>query len=126
MVIVHVGSNDFNKFNHSKVDGDDLTQIIIGIEKKCKSYSADNIAISLILVRRNHDENEVIKKVNNLSRTLCLQHGFTFICNSVIARMMLWHNGHHLTNEATNMLSSNFLKYLENVLLGNKNRIFTD
>ena len=71
--------------------------------------------------------NEVIKKVNNLLRTLCLEQGFTFICNSATARAMLWRDGLHLANEsATCYPSNNFLQYLKNVPLGNKNRIFTD
>ena len=79
-----------------------------------------------ILVRKKHDVNEVIKKVNNLLRTLCLEHGFTFICSNAIARTVLWHDGLHLTNEGTTMLFNHFLQYLKNVSLGNKNRIFTD
>ena len=91
-----------------------------------KSYGVNNIAISSVLVRKNHEVNEVIKKVNNLLKTLCLEQCFTFICNSDIAREMLWRDGFHLTNEGTNMLSNNFLQYLKNVPLGNDNRIFTD
>ena len=125
-VIVHIGSNDITKFNYSKVDVEDLAQRIIDVGKKCKSYGVNNIAISSILVRKNYDVNEVIKKVNNLLKTLCLEQGFTFICNSAIAREMLWRDGLHLTNEGKNMLSNNFLQYLKNVPLGNDNRIFTD
>ena len=90
------------------------------------SYGVSNIAMSSILVRKNHEVNEVIKKVNNLLKTLCLGQGFTFICNSAIARKMLWRDGLRVTNEGTNMLSNNFLQYLKNVPLGNDNRIFTD
>ena len=57
-------------------------------------------------------------------KTLCLGHGFTFICNSAIARTLVWLDGLHLTNEGTNMLSNNSLQYLKNVPLGHKNRIF--
>ena len=99
---------------------------ILTYRVQCKSYGVNNVAISSILVRKNHDVNEVIKKVNNLLKTLCLEQGFTFICNSAIAREMLWRDGLHLTNEGTNMLSNNFLQYLKNVPLGNDNRIFTD
>ena len=51
-----------------------------------------------------------------------MEHGFTFICNSSIARKMLWRHCHYRTNEVTNLLFNNVLKYLENVSLGNKNR----
>ena len=80
--------------------------------------------ISSIFVRKSHEVNEVIKKVNNLLRTLCFEQGFTFICNSAIARAMLWRDGLHLTNEGTNMSSNYFLQYLKNFPLGNENRIF--
>ena len=102
-VIVHIGSNDVTKFNYSKVDVEDLAQRIIDAGKKCKSYGVTNIAMLSILVRKNHEVNEVIKKVNNLLKTLCLEQGFTFICNSAIAREMLWRDGLHLTNEGTNL-----------------------
>ena len=80
----HIRLNDINKFNYSKVDVEDLAQRIIDIGKKCKSYGVNNIAISSVLERKNHEVNEVIKKVNNLLRALCLEQGFTFLCNSVI------------------------------------------
>ena len=76
-LIVHVGSNEINRFNHNKVDVKFLAQIILDTGKKCKSCGVNNIAISSILVRKNHEVNEVIKKVNNLSRTLCLEQDFT-------------------------------------------------
>ena len=73
-VIVHIGSNDITKFNYSKVDVKDLEErIIIDVGKKCKSYGVNNIAISSILARKKHEVNEVIKKVNNLLKTLCLE-----------------------------------------------------
>ena len=59
-------------------------------------------------------------------RTICLEQGFTFICNSAIAKAMLWRDGRHLTNEGTKMLSNNFLRYLKNVRLGNDNWTFTN
>ena len=121
-MIVQIGSNDINKFNYSKVDVGDLAQSIIDDGKKCKSYCVKNIAT----LRKNHEVNEMIKKVNNLLKALCLEQSFTFICNSAIARAMLWREGLHLTNEVTNMLSNNFLQYLKIFLLGNDNRIFTD
>ena len=113
-VIVHIGSSDITKLNYSKVDVEDLAQRIIDVEKKCKSYGVNNIAISPILVRKNHDEPRWFGT------------GFIFICNIAIARAMLWRDGLHFTNEGTNMLSNNFLQYLKNVPLGNDGRIFTD
>ena len=122
----HIRLNDINKFNYSKIDVEDLAQRIIDIGKKCKSYGVNNIAIPSILIRKNHGVNSVTKKVINLLRTLCLEQGFTFICNSAVARAMLWRDGLHLTNEGADILSNNFLQYLKNVPLGNDNRIFTD
>ena len=110
------------KFNHKKVVVEDLTHRNIDTGQNASHM----VSILSVLVRKNHDVNEVIKKVNNLLKTLSLEQGFTFICNSAIARAMLWCDGLHLTNEGTNMLSNNFLQYLKNVPLGNDNRIFTD
>ena len=72
-----------------KVEVEYLVHRIIDSGKIYKSFGVNNTAISSILVRKTHDVNEVIKKVNNLLRTLCLEHGFIFICNSAIARAML-------------------------------------
>ena len=83
------------------------------LEKKWKSYGFNNIAISSILIRKNHEFNEVIKKVNNLLKTLCLEQGFTFICNSPIAWAMLWLDDLPLTDEGTNMLFNIFFAVLE-------------
>ena len=111
-VIAHVGSNVINKFNHSKVDVEDLAQRITDIGKKqtlrypagiylfkvnnrntrtrCEICSklTINTPERRFLVRKNHEVNEVIKNVNNLLRTPCLEQGFAFICNSAIARTM--------------------------------------
>ena len=54
-VIVHIGSDDITKLNYSKVDVEDCAQRIINAGKKCKSYGVNNIAISSILVRKNHE-----------------------------------------------------------------------
>ena len=90
------------------------------------SSDVSNIAMLSILVRNNHQVNEVIKKVNNLLKTLYLEQDLAFICNSAIARAMLWRDGLHLTTEGTNVLSNSILQYLKNVPLGNDNRIFED
>ena len=89
MAILHIGSNDINKFNYGKVDVEDLAQRIIDIGKKCNSYRVNNNAISPISVRKNDEVDDVIKKVNNLLRTLCLEQNFTFVFNCAIAREML-------------------------------------
>ena len=64
-VIAYVGPNNINKFNQSKIDVKDLAHRIINIGGKCKSNGVKNIEISSILVRKNHNVNEVIKKENN-------------------------------------------------------------
>ena len=112
--ILHNGSNDINKFNYGKVDVEDLAQRIIDIGKKCNSYGVNTNAISPISVRKNDEVDDVIKKVNNLLRILCLEQNFNFVFNCAIAREMLWRDGLHLTNEGTNMLSNNLLQCLKN------------
>ena len=103
------------KFNHKKVVVEDLAHRNIDTGQNASHM----VSILSVLVRKNHD-------VNNLVRTLCLEHGFTFICNSAVAWPILWRDGLHPTNKCTNMLSNNFLQYLKNVVLGSKNRTFKE
>ena len=55
--------------------------------------------------------NEVINKVNNVLRGPSFEQDFTFIRNSAIVRVMLWHAGLDLTNEGI----INALDALENI-----------
>ena len=68
---------------------EDPAQRIIDVGKKIQVLWCQQYCDIVNFGKKNHEVNGVIKKVNNLLETLCLEHGFTFICNSPIARAML-------------------------------------
>ena len=59
----------------------DLAQQIIDIGLECKSYGVSRIAISSILTRSSAQLNQVIGKVSNLLKSLCVTNGFHYISN---------------------------------------------
>ena len=70
-VVIHIGSNDITESKIKQIKLDELTQRIIDIGLKCRSYGVRNIAMSLILVRSSIRLNQVISKVNNILKVLC-------------------------------------------------------
>ena len=67
----------------------DLAQGLIDIGLKCKSYGVSRIAISSILTRSSAQLNQVIGKVNDLLKSLCVANGFHYISNEMIDYRML-------------------------------------
>ena len=96
---------------------DDLSQRIIDIGLKCKSYEVCNIAISSIMVRSSIRLNQVISKVNNTLKVLYATNGFNFLCNDEIGKEMVWKDRLYLTNDGAAMLADNFTEYL-NINMG--------
>ena len=54
----------------------DFAQRIIDIELKCKSYGVSRIAVSSMLTRSCAQLNQVIGKVNDLLKSLCVTNSF--------------------------------------------------
>ena len=59
------------------------------------SHGVNSITISSNLVRKNHDVNEVIKKVNNLLKTLhvwnmVLEHGTNILCHNLLQYLKIF------------------------------------
>ena len=90
----------------------DLAQGIIDIGLKCKSYGIGRIAISSILTRSSAQLNQVIGKINDLLKSLCVTNGFHYISNKMIDHRMLWKDGICLTDDGTKILAANVLNYL--------------
>ena len=67
----------------------DLGQGIINIRLKCKSHGVSRIAISSLLTRSSVQLNQVIGKVNNLLKSLCVTNGFHHKSNEMIDHIML-------------------------------------
>ena len=68
----------------------DLAQGIIDIGFKCKFYGVSRIAVTSILPRSSAQLNQVIGKVNDLLKSLCVTNGFHYISNEMIDHRMLW------------------------------------
>ena len=70
-IMIHIDSNDINKTVHDNVNSEDLAQQIVNTAKKCRSFGANNIAISSILMRKNVR----ITKLRKLTRRfpVCVQ-----------------------------------------------------
>ena len=110
-VVIHIGSNNISKTNYKTINVQDLAQRIIDIGLKCKLYGV-RITISSILTRSSAQQNQVIGKVNDLLKSLCVTNGFHYISNEMIDHRMLWKDGIHLTDDGTKILAANVLNYL--------------
>ena len=59
-VVIHIGSNDFTRFNHHDVQVNDLANRILQIGFKCRYYGVESIATSSVLVRNDNNLNKLI------------------------------------------------------------------
>ena len=113
----HAGTNDIlTNAYHKKI-----ARNIIKIGLHCKNYGVNDVVISSILVKKNPNLNVLIRRVNNLLRDLCSMNGFGYICNDAITTEYLWKDGIHLQDLGTNILSSNFIKFVNSFLVDNDN-----
>ena len=116
----HVGTNDIlTNANHKEI-----TRNIIKIGLNCKNYGVNDVVISSILVKKNPNLNVLIRRVNSLLCDLCSMNGFGYICNDAITTEYLWKDGIHLQDLGTNILSSNFIKFVNSFLVDNDNNRF--
>ena len=110
-VIIHVGTNDvLNKLNH-----EDITRNIISIALSCRKYGVNDFAISSVLIKKNRNLNVLVRRVNDLLYDLCAKNGFGFISNEMITTDYLWKDGIHLLDLGTNILSSNFIEFVNKI-----------
>ena len=107
-VIIHVGTNDIlTNANH-----EEIARNIIKTGLNCKNHGVNDVVISSVLVKKNPNLNALIRRVNDLLRDLCSMNGFGYICNDAITTEYLWKDGIHLQDLGTNILSSNFIKFV--------------
>ena len=119
-VIIHVGTkNILINANHKKT-----AHNIIKIGLNCKNYGVNDVVISSILVKKNPNLNVLIRRVNSLLCDLCSMNGFGYICNDAITTEYLWKDGIHLQDLGTNILSSNFIKFVNSFLVDNDSNCF--
>ena len=75
--------------------------------------------ISSILVKKNPDLTEIVRRVNDMLRDLYEKSDFSFICNDVIITNYLRKYDVHLQDMGTHILSNHFLKFLINSIVSN-------
>ena len=56
-MIIHMCSNEITKMNYENVNVEDLTQHVVSIGNKCRSFDVNKIAISSILLRNPNLQN---------------------------------------------------------------------
>ena len=108
VVIIHVGTNNIlTNANH-----EEIARNIIKIVLNYKSDSVNDVVISFLSVKKNPNLNALIQCVNDLLRDLCSTNGFGYFCNDAITTEDLWKDGIHLQYLCINILSSNFIKFV--------------
>ena len=118
VAIIHVGTNDIlTKANH-----EENARNIIKIGLNCKNHGVNDVVISSVLVKKNPNLNALIRRVNDLLCDLWSMNGFGYICNDAITTEYLWKDGIHLQDLGTNILSSNFITFVNSLLIDNDNR----
>ena len=117
---LHGGTNDIlTNANH-----EEIARNIIKIGLNSKNHSVNDVVISSVLVKKNPNLNALIRRVNDLLRDLCSMNGFGYICNDAITTEYLWKDGIHLQDLGTNILSSNFITFVNSFLIDNNNNRF--
>ena len=117
---LHGGTNDIlTNANH-----EEIARNIMKTGLNCKNHGVNDVVISSVLVKKNPNLNALIRRVNDLLRDLCSMNGFGYICNDAITTEYLWKDGIHLQDLGTNILSSNFITFVNSFLVDNDNNRF--
>ena len=117
---LHGGTNDIlTNANH-----EETARNITKIGLNCRNYGVNDVVISSILVQKNPNLNTLIRRANNLLRDLGSMSDFGYICNDAITTKYLWKDGIHLQDLGTNILSSNFIKFVNSFSVDNDNNRF--
>ena len=117
VAIIHVGINDLlsRKQNVNEV-ADEIKNMAV----KCRSYNVKQVALSGVVYSTKVNE-RLIEELNRQIKEFCIANGFTYICNENIKEDSLWVDGIHLNNSGKNILSKNFLNFLNHFLYQEQN-----
>ena len=119
-VIIHIGTNNIlTKANH-----EEIARNIIKIGLNCKNHGVNDVVISSVFAKKNPNLNALRRRVNDSLRDLCSTNGFGYICNDAITTEYLWKDGIHWQDLGTNILSSNFITFVNSFLIDNDNNRF--
>ena len=112
-VVIHVGTNDLK---HVK-DPRNLANNIIDLANKAAGSEKRKVLVSGIICHCDSSLNNKINGVNNLLKSFCQRHSWSFIDNSNILSNHLNEDGIHLNRKGTSVLVksiSSFTKYNPN------------
>ena len=112
-VVIHVGTNDLK---HVK-DTRNLANNIIDLANNAAGSEKRKVLVSGIICRCDSSLNNKINEVNNLLKSSCQRHSWSFIDNSNILSNHLNEDGIHLNRKGTSILVKNissFFKYNPN------------
>ena len=112
IVIIHVGCNDITYNSIENIDVNDLSNRLLDIGKKCKSYGVETVIFSSILAKKQIKLTKVIRQVNDILQDKCEQNGFLFVNNDNVTREYLWKDGLHLNNDGTRLFAGNLVSCL--------------
>ena len=74
-VVIHVGTNDFLKHaNHI-----DITNNIIQIGLRCRTYGVNEILISSIVLKNNARLNAIIRRFHDMVQKFWMKNNFHFV-----------------------------------------------
>ena len=120
IVILHIGCNDITHRTIDNIDIKDISNQLIDIGKKCKSYGGKEVIFSSILVKKQVKLTQIIRQVNDYLRDECERNSFCFVNNDNITREYLWKDGTHLNNDGTRIFAGNLVDFL-NEFIFNRN-----
>ena len=120
IVILHIGCNDITHRTIDNIDIKDISNQLIDIGKKCKSYGVKEVIFSSILVKKQVKLTQIIRQVNDYLRDECERNSFCFVNNDNITREYLWKDRTHLNNDGTRIFAGNLVDFL-NEFIFNRN-----
>ena len=120
-IIIHVGCNDITRNSMDTADPTKIAESIIDIGKLCAYHGVQDVIMSSILPKRNIRLTKIIRQVNDKLKEMCQVNNFGFICNDNISRNLLWIDGIHYTDEGTNILVRNYIEFLNDYVLNDRN-----
>ena len=114
--VIQGGGNDLPTSRNSPTPVLDIAKDLIDTAMACKDYGVKNILVSSVMPRNIPYMQFRRRQLNNLLRDLCTENNFTFIDNdNIVLSEHISGDGVHLNRDGTNMLSENFLDYLNRI-----------
>ena len=112
IAVLHMGTNDIL---NAEGDKDLIAESVIDIAKECVRLGVKDVFVSSVTVNTRRSS-AFISAISNILQGKCATHQFHFIDNSNIKKEHLWKDGLHLNRSGKDLLMSNFLRSLNNVV----------